>query len=87
MPPNLERTRALLQGFDFKTLFIEELGWDRYTTTLDISIDGQNYTLSAIAEKRGMGVFVCEPFVDGGREVRACAELDAGVMGKSVENT
>ena len=66
MPPNLERTRALLQGFDFKTLFIEELGWDRYTTTLDVSIDGQNYTLSAIAEKRGMVVFVCEPFVDRG---------------------
>jgi len=48
MPPNLERTRALLQGFDFKTLFIEELGWDRYTTTLDVSIDGQNYLLAPL---------------------------------------
>jgi hypothetical protein len=63
---NTERTRAMIQGLDFKTLFIEELGWDRYTTTLDVSIDGQNYTLSAIAEKRGMVAFVCEPFVDGG---------------------
>jgi hypothetical protein len=28
MPLNLERTRRLLQSFDFKTLFIEELGWE-----------------------------------------------------------
>ena len=48
MPINLERTRALLQSFDFKALFIEEPGWDRYTSTLDISIDGQNYTLWAM---------------------------------------
>jgi len=66
MPLNLEQTRKLLQSFDFKALFVEELGWDRYATTLDVSIDGQNYTLSAIAEKRGMVVFVCGPFVDGG---------------------
>jgi len=52
MPPNLERTRALLQGFDFKTLFIEELGWDRYTTTLDVSIDGQNYLLAPLRKAR-----------------------------------
>ena len=64
MPLNLEQTRKLLQSFDFKALFVEELGWDRYATTLDVSIDGQNYTLSAIAEKRGMVVFVCEPFLD-----------------------
>jgi type I restriction-modification system DNA methylase subunit/uncharacterized protein YlzI (FlbEa/FlbD family) len=63
---NTERTRALLQSFEFKALFIEEFGWDRYTTTLDVFIDGQNYALSAIAEKRGMVVFVCETFVDGG---------------------
>jgi len=65
MSLNLERTRALLQSFEFKALFIEELGWDRYNATLDVSNDGQNYNLSAIAEKRGMVVFVCEPFVDG----------------------
>ena len=27
MALNIENTRTLLQGFDFKTLFIEELGW------------------------------------------------------------
>jgi hypothetical protein len=61
MPLNLERTRRLLRGFDFKTLFLEELGWDHYTSILDIPVDGQNFTLSAIAEKRGIVVFVCGP--------------------------
>ena len=28
MALNIENTRTLLQGFDFKTLFIEELGWN-----------------------------------------------------------
>ncbi len=29
MPLDLENTRTLLRGLDFKTLFVEELGWDR----------------------------------------------------------
>jgi len=65
MPLNLERTRRLLRGFDFKTLFIEELGWDHYTSILDIPVDGQNFTLGAIAEKRGIVVFVCGPASNG----------------------
>jgi len=65
MPLNLEQTRRLLREFDFKTLFIEELGWDHYTSTLDIPIDNQNFTLGAIAEKRGIVVFVCEPASNG----------------------
>ncbi|MEA2040018.1 MAG: hypothetical protein U9N82_09340 [Thermodesulfobacteriota bacterium] len=64
MPFNLERTRRLLRSFDFKTLFIEELGWDHYTSTLDIPVDGQNFILGAIAEKSGMVVFLCEPSSD-----------------------
>jgi len=59
---NIENTRDLLQRFDFKTLFVEELGWDRHHATLDVTVDGQTYQLTAIAEKRGMVVFVC-PFV------------------------
>ncbi len=51
--------RQYLQTFDFHTLFIEELGWDRYTSRLDINVDGQTLTLTAVAEKRGMVVFVC----------------------------
>ena len=62
---NLERTRTLLRGFDFKTLFIETLGWDHYTSILDIPVDGQNFALVAIAEKRGIVVFVCGPASNG----------------------
>ena len=51
MPLNLERTRRLLRGFDFKTLFVEELGWDHYISTLDVPVDGRNFALGAIAEK------------------------------------
>jgi len=65
MPLNLTRIRTLLHGFDFKALFIEELGWDRYKTELDVSVDGQNYLLNAFSEKRGMVVFLCEPSSDG----------------------
>jgi hypothetical protein len=59
MPLNLIRTRTLLQNFDLKTLFIEELGWDHYASILDIPVDGQSFMLSAIAEKSGIVVFVC----------------------------
>lgn len=58
MPLNLDRTRTLLQNFDFKTLFIEELGWDRHDAFLEVSIEGKSYTLRGVSEKRGLGVFV-----------------------------
>lgn len=59
MPLNIKRVRTLLRNFDFKTLFVEELGWDHYTSILDIPVDGQNFALGAIAEKRGIVIFVC----------------------------
>jgi len=62
---NLERTRKLLQSFDFKPLFIEELGWDQYKTDLDVSVDSQNFRLRAFSEKRGMVVLICDPGMDG----------------------
>ena len=65
MPLNLEKTRTLLHGFDFNTLFIEELGWDRYKTEFDVSVDGQKFWLNAFSEKRGMVVFLCDPSSDG----------------------
>jgi len=53
------RVRGLLKGFDFKTLFREQLGWDNYSSQLDIPIDGSAYRLTAIAEKRGFVAYVC----------------------------
>jgi len=53
------RIRCHLKGFDFESLFIEELGWDNYTTSLDVEIDEQQFTLQAVAEKRGVVAFTC----------------------------
>jgi len=53
------RTRRYLKGFDFESLFIEELGWDHYTTSLDVEVDEERFTLQAVAEKRGVVAFTC----------------------------
>ena len=56
---NLRETRQYLKESEFKPLFIEELGWDRHTQTLPVTIDENDYLLTAIAQKRGMVVFEC----------------------------
>lgn len=61
MPLDVTRTRQHLSRFDFKTLFLEELGWDSHTASVDVVIDGQTFTLTAIAQKRGMVAFICPP--------------------------
>ncbi len=58
MALDLTRTRQLLSDFEVKTLFIEELGWDRHTGTLTLSIDQTDVTLNAIAQKRGLVVYL-----------------------------
>jgi len=56
---NMARARKLLQQYDFENLFIEELGWDRYREELFIEVDGFTFPLAAVAEKRGLVVFLC----------------------------
>ena len=53
-----QETRQYLKEYDFEPLF-NELGWDNHTQTLPITVDETEYTLIAIAEKRGMVVFKC----------------------------
>ena len=53
------RARRHLKQFDFESLFIEELGWDHYTTSLDVEVDEERFTLQAVAEKRGVVAFTC----------------------------
>ena len=60
-----ERIRQLLRDFEFETLFIEELGWDRHTQRLNVTVDETEYLLTAIAHKRGMVVFLCAVTPDG----------------------
>jgi len=53
---------AHLEASDFRTLFIEELGWDRPCSRYDetVEADGANFTLSPVAEKRGVRIFHCD---------------------------
>ena len=59
------RVRQLLKAFDFQRLFIEELGWDRHVGHLDVQISDTTHTLAAVAQKRGMVVFLCTPADSG----------------------
>lgn len=62
MPVNRVRMREALKRFDFDSLMIEELGWDRHRMApLEVITDGKHHVLQAIAEKRGMVVFLCGP--------------------------
>ena len=65
MQINRDRTRQLLRDFEFELLLIEELGWDRHTQSINITIDEIEYLLTAIAQKRGMVVFQCSARTDG----------------------
>lgn len=57
---NAVNAKKLLEQFDFAKLFIEELGWDRHSADLSVPTNGANYTLRAVAEKRGMVAWVCQ---------------------------
>ncbi|MDQ3775360.1 MAG: SAM-dependent methyltransferase [Pseudomonadota bacterium] len=59
MSLNWARARQLLADGDLRSLFIDALGWDHYTTPLDITIDGSILTLPALAHKRGMVAYQC----------------------------
>ena len=66
-----DRTRQLLRGFEFETLWIDELRWDRprgevKTEIRETGIDEGGYLLTAIAQKRGMAVFLCPARTDEG---------------------
>jgi len=65
MPLGIAEGRNLLTAYEFKRLFIDELGWNRYKAEFAISVDGRTFALSAIAEKCGMVAFVCDPGTDG----------------------
>ena len=55
-----ERTRQLLKAFEFRKVFIQELGWDNLAKTLIKQIDGHDYRFEAVAEKRGVVLLVSD---------------------------
>src|SRR5438128_495657 len=59
MPFDLTRARPLLQKGDLPKLFIEELGWEPCRQTLTLRAGEKDFTLAAIAEKRGFTAWLC----------------------------
>lgn len=55
-----DQVRHLLKTSNFKSLFVEQLGWDHHSATIEAVVNGQAYKLAAIAQKRGVVVFVHE---------------------------
>ncbi|MDF0651707.1 MAG: hypothetical protein P0121_09600 [Nitrospira sp.] len=55
-----DQVRHLLKTFNFKSLFTEQLGWDHHSATIETVVNGQAYKLAAIAQKRGVVVFIQE---------------------------
>ena len=82
--PDTTRIREPLRAFDFNKLFIEELGWDRHTSHLDVPVDGQVFALNAVAQKRGMVVYVCDPLPDGSTPDHATRRKVERQVSKSV---
>ena len=61
MPTSLDRDRIIrrLEDFDLRALFIEELGWDRGGSDLEVPVAGRTYALEAVAHKRGLVAYQC----------------------------
>jgi hypothetical protein len=63
---NRQRIQQHLRAFNFKALFVEELGWDILSEhALAIPVEGVTYVLRPLVEKRGVKVFVCDPDAEG----------------------
>jgi hypothetical protein len=65
MTLSVPRIRHYLREFNLEKLFVEELGWERHAGQLAVQVDSQTYTLSAMAEKRGVQIFLCQPNAAG----------------------
>jgi len=60
------RVRDCLKRFDFRHLFIEELGWNICNNRpVDVQIDTQTFRLSPFAEQGGMVIYLGESPEDG----------------------
>ena len=55
------RARQLLATGELQSLFIEELGWERHSSPLEIKAAAMPVRLQALAQKRGMVVYHCPP--------------------------
>jgi len=61
MPIDKEAAKQYLRNFDFESLFIRELGWDRHSSTIEVIVEDTSFMLKAIAHKRGFVAYLCSP--------------------------
>ena len=66
-----------IKDFDFKNLFIN-LGWDNYANEISIAVNGSEFNLKGIAEKRGFVIVVCPPKEHG--------DIPLSAVRKKIEN-
>lgn len=57
MAIDFNRIRECLKRFDFQQLFVEQLGWDRPPADVELTVGGKQYSLHAVAQKRGFVVY------------------------------
>ena len=65
MTLNVPRVRHCLKNCELEKLFVEELGWDRFSSVFDVPIDENSFTLRAVAQKRGVQIFECRSDGEG----------------------
>jgi hypothetical protein len=56
--------KQTLKGFDFPTLFREQLGWDNHAATLTVPLGDSEAKLTAVAQKRGFVAWMCPAIPD-----------------------
>jgi len=60
------RVRDSLKRFDFRNLFVEELGWNICNNRpVDVQVDAQTFCLTPFAEQGGMVIYLGESTEDG----------------------
>jgi len=59
-----ERARQYLKSFDFRRLFLDQLGWDKHAGSLEKTVDGRAYRFQAVSEKRGVVALVSDSIPD-----------------------
>jgi hypothetical protein len=54
-----EKFATYIRSFDFHGLFINEMGWDNYSETIEIEAENQKILLRGFAEKKSFPLFEC----------------------------
>jgi len=86
MSLDFSRTRPLLQNCELPKLFVEELGWEPCRQKLVLRVSEQDYSFSAVAEKRGFIAWLCESLQGGLPDHATRLKLDRKLSETSFEH-